>query len=336
MDALQSFVFLTENLPIWVAKLHELSRQVAERHAEFTKLSQTSSFTSIRRKKNCSTESLRPNDASLHDNIPLPTPEPLTSPNRVEIKPDSKHIFQQYREEKLRRKRKSGSIASGASGPQRFRTRMSMIVYYDSAIQDGFEMLVRNVASARNNLRKGKLAASFKARLTAMGVEESPFGDHGIIQLRHPNIPQLPKSRNGPYTTEGDIFDAFDLVDKNLETAQSLCEVGAHQFLRDGNCADEIAGTKEQFENCLLLARQHVVVLHTQKAKETEAEEQRQRQAMLSQQPPDRVMHVDEASLGSRKTNITLASSGAIEVDDASDTSSVHVDLTAFRSTRRQ
>lgn len=340
MDALQSFVLLAENLPIWISRLHELSRQVTERHAEFTRLSQTSSFTSMHRKKNGSTESLRPNEASDNENAPRPVPEPPTSPTRVEINPDSKHLFQQYREEKLRRKRKSGSLNSAASGPQRFRARMSMIVYYDSAIQDGFEMLVRNIASARNNLRKGRTAASFKSRLTAMSMEESPFGDHGTIQLRNPNIPRLPKSRNGLYTaTEGEAFDAFDQVDKNLETAQSLCEVGAHQFLRDGNCADEIAETKERLESCVRLAGQQVAVLRTEEEKEKAVEEERQRQAMLLQRPSEQTVEVDQAPVEfvpNEKLHATLAGMDTIEVDEGSDTSMVHIDLTAFRSTRRQ
>ncbi|MCJ1417249.1 hypothetical protein MMC32_003591 [Xylographa parallela] len=337
MDALQSLAFLTENLPIWISRLHDLSRQASERHAEFTKLSQTSSYGSIRRKKNGSTESLRPRDANEDENSPFANPEPFPVSTPLQINPGSKHLFQQHREEKMRRKQKSGSVASGASGQQRFRTRMSMIVYYDSAIQEGFEMLVRNVSSARNTLRKGKTAASLKARMASMGTEESPFGGEGIMQLRNPRIPRMPRSRNGPYATESHTEDPFDLIDKDLETAQSLCEVGAHQFLRDGNCIDEILGTKERLENCLRLAGQQLTALQSEQQQEKEAEEQRQKRALSSADFPREEIKIDLNAVkpgNSVAVHHTLAGMDLIEVDDNTDTTSIHIDLTAFRSAR--
>ena len=338
MDALQTFESLTQNLPIWISKLHELSRQVAERYAEFTKLSQTSSVGYIRRKKNGSTESLRPRDAIEEEKPRFTNPEAPPNSTRIQIDPDNKHLFQQYREEKMQRKRKSASVASGVSGQQRFRSRMSMIVYYDSAIQEGFEILVRNVSGARNNLRKEKTAARFKARMASLGMEESPFGSEGTMDLRNPRIPRMPKSRSGPYTTEDETDDSFDLLDKDLEIAQSLCELGAHQFLRDGNCADEIAGTKERLENCLRLAGRQVMVLRLKQKQDDEIEQRRQQQASLpTDQPKDEMETNSHVFQPQNTVNIhpTLAGMETIEVDDESDANSFHVDLTAFRSTRQ-
>ncbi|MCJ1413156.1 hypothetical protein MMC19_007260 [Ptychographa xylographoides] len=342
MDALQSFVFLTDNLPLWISKLHELSQQVSERHAEFTKLSHTTGFGSMRRNKNGSTESLRPNDLHANDTLPLALSDPAASPKCIDVNPDNKHLFQQFREDKLRRKRKSGSILSdgGASGARRLQSRMSLIVYYDSAIQDGFEMLVRNIASARNNLRKGKTAASFKARMASMGMEESPFGNEGTIELRNPSIPRLPRSRNGPYGIEGYTFEAFDRADKDLETAQSLCELGAHQFLRDGNCVEEIMGTKERLENCQRVSEQQATVLRALKQKEKEEEEdKRNKDAEAKADQEDNIqIEVDKISIGptlAADTQNGMFFTDTIEVDDASDASSIHIDLSAFRSTRR-
>lgn len=353
MDALQSFAYLKDNLPIWTSKLHELSRQVAERHAEFTRLSQTCSLDSFRKKRTGSTESLRPCDTPNHEKSTFAIPDSPVSPVRIEINPSSKHLFREYREEKLRRKRKSSSIMSGASGPQKFRSRMSVIVYYDSAIQEGFEMLVRQISGARNNLRKGKTAASFKARISSLQMEESPFGGEGSIQLRNPNIPRLPKCRNGPYITETNANEAFDQADKHLETAQSLCEVGAHQFLRDGNCSEEIAATKDRFQSCLRVAEQQVKILQAEEQKERE-EEERRKQYLDSQETRDeQVQQMDMDKLEEPQMQVQVEvdkivartpgenfQSGmvgldTIEVDDASDTSSVHIDLTAFRSARR-
>ena len=242
---------------------------------------------------------------------------------------------------------------SGASGSQKFRSRMSVIVYYDSAIQEGFEMLVRQISGARNNLRKGKTAASFKARISSLQMEESPFGGEGSIQLRNPNIPRLPKCRNGPYITETNANEAFDQADKHLETAQSLCEVGAHQFLRDGNCSEEIAATKDRFQSCLRVAEQQVKILQAEEQKERE-EEERRKQYLDSQETRDeQVQQMDMDKLEEPQMQVQVEvdkivartpgenfQSGmvgldTIEVDDASDTSSVHIDLTAFRSARR-
>jgi hypothetical protein len=40
--------------------------------------------------------------------------------------------------------------------------------------------------------------------------------------------------------------DVFDELDKGLESVQSLCEHAAHQFLRDGDCSDEIVKIKDR------------------------------------------------------------------------------------------
>lgn len=227
---------------------------------------------------------------------------------------------------------------------------MSAIVYYDSAVQEGFEMLVRQISGARNSLRKGKTAASFKARLSSLQMEESPFGGEGSIQLRNPNIPRLPKCRNGPYITDINAHEAFDQADKLLEAAQSLCEVGAHQFLRDGNCAEEIVATRERFENCLRVAEQQAAILQAEEQKEKEAEEvrkqylatQENRVGRPQQMEVDKIedplqLEVDKIVVRSPGENLQSGIIGmdTIEVDDASDTSSVHIDLTAFRSARR-
>lgn len=40
--------------------------------------------------------------------------------------------------------------------------------------------------------------------------------------------------------------DAFDELDKGLEFVQSMCEHAAHQFLRDGDCTDEIVKIRDR------------------------------------------------------------------------------------------
>ncbi|KAH6632730.1 hypothetical protein F5144DRAFT_593428 [Chaetomium tenue] len=40
--------------------------------------------------------------------------------------------------------------------------------------------------------------------------------------------------------------DVYDELDKGLEYVQSMCEHGAHQFLRDGDCGEEVANIKRR------------------------------------------------------------------------------------------
>ena len=341
MSAIDSFNYLNDNIPSWINKLDLLSHQVSERYAEFTRLSRTSggSIGSIRRKKTGSTESLRPIDV---DDRLLGTPELETTPEdphapvRVEVNPDSKRIFQDFRDQ-ARRKRKSASIISGASGPQRFRSRLSLIVYYDSAIQDGFEWLVRNISGAMNTLRKGKTAASFKARMTSLGMEGNTFsGGRTDVSLRNPNLSKLPRNSN-PFSTEPSSLEAFDLINKELEAAQSLCEVGAHQFLRDGSCHEEISGTKDRFQSCLHVAQKQMKALKMEEDKERLIEQEKKN--LQTDQ-----INGDGQTEGSAFGNSSLAvdsiasdfGNGAIEVDDAADpNNSFQIDLAAFRSSRR-
>jgi hypothetical protein len=56
------------------------------------------------------------------------------------------------------RKRKTDSIASGGSQAPKYRTRSMIIVYYDSAVQNAFEELVKLISASRNAMRKGKMA----------------------------------------------------------------------------------------------------------------------------------------------------------------------------------
>lgn len=48
--------------------------------------------------------------------------------------------------------------------------------------------------------------------------------------------------------------DVFDELDKGLEYVQSMCEHGAHQFLRDGDCGEEVANIKRRLAETKELA----------------------------------------------------------------------------------
>ena len=352
MNPLDSFTFLTLNIPIWIEKLDQLAMQAADRHSEFLRLSQTPSLISARKKKTGSTESLRPNDTIDLDNVHSTAPVIPSSPLRVQVDPDNKQLFREVRE--ARRRRRPASLLSNASGPPKFRTRMSLIVYYDSAIQEGFEILVRNINIARNNLRKGKVSGGFKFRSSRLdrGTRQGTAG--GDCTTPSPTSTRSWQSNDGVSHAQGKNPTVLDELDKELEAAQSLCELGAHQFLREGNCSEEVEGTKEIFDNCVKIAEQQVMLLRSEDQREQELQEQAIRERNLQkdrEQEQQEKEEMNTASVYSSATGTTdtpsigleekqslpmaLPAIGMIEVDDDSDASSVHIDISAFRSARR-
>ncbi|KAI4247565.1 MAG: hypothetical protein LQ352_006140 [Teloschistes flavicans] len=329
MDALGSFIHLTDNIPDWLSKLDSLAVQVAEQHSRFKRLSHTQ-FTKVRlSKKHDSTESLRPPKDDADDHVPIHFPETSVPPKDIPATsqplPENTLVAKD-----IQRKRKSDSAdLSGASGPQRYRTRSMVIVYYNSAIQEAFESLVRDIASARNNLRKGKTAASFKARmaLIAMGTDDDEDG----YPILNPKLLVKCTPRGSSLAAD----PSFDEVDGHLEAAQNLCEVAAHQFLRDGDCEEELAGTRQRFEDCLKTAKEEADKLQIEDVKEDEGA---RNESPTKTSQPNRtgfrpgVLAADKIQAPRIPT---FPSGGTIEVDDESDKSSVHIDLSALRRTRR-
>lgn len=343
MDALTSFINLTDSIPDWLLKLDQLAAQVAEQHARFASLTH---FTEVKlRRKHGSTESLRPRaddrTPPRTDHVPnvscsgtnkkdqidtamvVDTSMPSGQLDISNINIDSAVILRE-----VRRKRKPRSSFSGASGPRQYRTRSMIIVYYDSAIQEAFESLVRSIASARNNLRKGKTAVSFKTRMAALGMDETLFGGPGDLGL-NPKIIRSRLQRSSQHTSHTEYVPAFEEADQHLEAAQSLCEVAAHQFLRDGDCSDEIEGTKTRFKNCLGVAQREADALRQRKSRESPEN------VADDQMDEPKVIALDEKVDLSAAKVATYADVGTIEVDNESDASSVQVDLTVFRRARR-
>lgn len=348
MDALTSFTHLTDNIPDWLTKLEDLAAQVVEQHSRFIKLTHLTQLKLSRRKRG-STESLRPNDdEDINQTATVPGNDNSSSgdPGILNLNADSAKAMGD-----VKRKRKCSTV-SGASGIRRYRTRSMIIVYYDSAIQDAFESLVRHIASARNNLRKGKTAANFKARMIALGMEENPFMPGNFAMLSSRTMPVPRSSRTGKPTLPPskaaktpERVPAFEEADKNLEAAQSLCEVAAHQFLRDGDCTEEIQGTRLKFESCLRMAQQEVELLRREQQKPEEPEEPKtpkseepKKDGILADQSTTKVVTLNEkVDLSDPQPEIgCYAGINSIEVDDRiSEASSVHLDLSAFRRPRR-
>ena len=348
---LDGFTHLTDRIPSWFTKLDDLTVQVAEQNARFIRASQ---FSDHLEKKHNSTESLRPiDDDDINNSTAFPTNIYVPSnPSHACLSHDSRPKAAANNAlvaAEIRRKRKNNSTHSDVSGHARYRTKSMTIVYYDSAIQEAFESLVRSIAGARNTLRKGKNSASFKARMASLGLDESPFSSPTKFKLMGPKLMRPGTGSHfgrDPLTDNGGA--CFEEADKNLEKAQNLCEVAAHQFLRDGDCRHEINGTRDTFEKCLEVAKKEVERLRTEEARE-EAEEAAKRQARSEETPavevdippnvPIVVDYMDEKAEAKMEptaiTSINLPGAGTIEIDDGSDTESVHIDLSAFRRTRR-
>ncbi|MCJ1312569.1 hypothetical protein MMC25_006243 [Agyrium rufum] len=328
MEALETFTHLLEQIPQFQAKIDHLAIRVAVRHAEFVALSHDIYAQStegsntankrnqvnlpIRKRKNLSTESLR------HDEKKQNTEEhkqdigtdstsrgaatrTATTPfTPVRIDPENKHLFRDVRE--ARRKRRSISVRSSASGSAQQRPKPLLTIYYDSFIQEAFDTLVRNIGSARNSLRKGKAAARFKARMASHGMQETPryvsgnqFGMYTRDIMRSDFLRVSPQ----PFANFEQDFEVYDRIDKELEVAQNLCELGAHFILRDGDCQEEVDGVKERFLVCQQLAAERAVMLRM------EAEKEKTRVEKLKierEQEKERQLREKEAEAEAEKT----------------------------------
>ena len=328
--SLDSLVHLVDTIPDWLTQLNGLAAQVVEQQS---RIPQIPHYPGIRlaRKKHDSTESLRPKHKNIGE-----TDEATIIVNEISLpsrpsQPSSPHKDGAIFLQEARRKRKPNSYCSGASGPQRYRTRSMIVVFYDSMIQEAFELMVRNIAAARNQLRKGRAAVSFKARMASLGVKENPFAAAEDLAMLNPKMTRSsgPRStRTNPDDLGAGAIHVFEEADSHLEAAQSLCEVAAHQFLRDGDCDEEIQGIRMRLENCLRLAQKET---ESWRQKGEEAEVEVEVSSRLKQNFVDMTEKVDlRVAKPANCNNIC-----GIEVDDTSDSSSVHIRLDALRQVRR-
>ncbi|KAI9813696.1 MAG: hypothetical protein M1832_006124 [Thelocarpon impressellum] len=295
-----SLSFITENSPAWVARLDDLTGQIASRQAELSQLAGRPL-----RHKHGSTESLRPK-AGDHDEA--------AREREMALEPSPTLIgdARRYQAHQLRRKRKTASLASG-SGTTTYRTRSMIIVYYDSAVQEAFEMIVRNIGTARNNIRKGKMAAAMRkmtARVDDLAAQTDSTSTENLrAQL---GFARTSRSRSGPEEKK----TVYDEIDAGLDYSQAQCERAAHQFLRDGDCAPEILCIRNKILEINGLAVKEMAALRVADEAERKREEAREREerkqeevAMERDQGETVQVEEDMVRVGGR--------TGAIEVDPA-------------------
>lgn len=251
-DIEKSFTFLQEGIPQWLQDIASVETRVTAMQHDVTKVSVAPS--PFAKHTSESTELVRPGRLGA-------IAEEAASSNAAHTDPVGN------------RKRKTLSVLSGrASGPSRQRHKHMIVMNYDGDMQKAFELLVRAIGTGRNMLRKAKMEAKM-AELAALAggssdEEEEADEDEGEILSKISYRPRISSMRaraaarrtsrlgvsTGPTTPVG----LFDVTDKALESAQSLCEKAAHLTLRDGDCRKELEAVRKNFADVLQTARAEV------------------------------------------------------------------------------
>ncbi|PTB63984.1 hypothetical protein BBK36DRAFT_1171429 [Trichoderma citrinoviride] len=291
IDALKNLV---NNIPSWQTRLDELSSQVDKRQLELAALAEANSTKepetrSLRNKG--SVESLKPkDDGAMHiffteDVAPVQQQQDLATtppqPNRQRRSsppspavakrpafPQSSTDASGASSSRMVKKSRTTSIASADGPRQTYRTRNMIIVYYDSYVQGFFDDLVRFISSSRNLMRKAKMAAKVAQikKLAEMDVpeDENAEGDDKATEAL-PSLRYISSRRYGPTAMRlghpslaGQAPDVFDELDKALEFVQSTCEHGAHQFLRDAKCSEEVSKIQQRIGEVLEMAKKEM------------------------------------------------------------------------------
>ncbi|KAJ9300593.1 hypothetical protein DTO271G3_1757 [Paecilomyces variotii] len=310
MDALQSFAYLSENLPSWITRVSDLATYTAAKHAEFSAEYKKLTHVKPRRRKNSSLHSLRPDDTN--------SPEDVSAANP-----------------RKRRTDEEPSVRSDDDAPPIVRPRHMVVVHYDGHAQKEMEQVVRDIGSARNNIRRGKMSQMVKPGGFAMSMfsklsdpSTTTFGQINAAQTASELAAAVGSRRNTKKESP------FDFADKQLELAQSMCESGAHQFLRCGDCSAELQGVQEKFQILLEMATAEVERLKEEKRlqeqNKTEEEEEEDPNHGSAKDKPTGV-----TAPAAENGKPPAPGSTAIEVDDNASAESISIDLAAFRSASR-
>lgn len=328
------FKFLVENTPTWIRDVEELEREVEGRRVEMEKIPTRVSRSN---KRTTSNESLRENRHPTFDPTCYAMANCMEANSNLEAAHSSNGNVNSYSQGAQyspisQRKRKTPSILSNNTIPIKFRSRSMVIVYYDSRVQATFEKLVRNIGTGRNHIRKARMAARME---TLRAKSEDIYGEEFELPAFRSTRRLGSLSMNGTNTrnnTENNRIAtdaALNEVDAALERAQGFCEKGAHQFLRDGSCHEETAGTKDSFRMLLEIAERELT-RQNQQLQERREEECRLASATLAAAAV--VAPQPEVVI---PATIALAA-GPIEADDDDNDGSydtLNIQLPSFRAT---
>ncbi|PHH74351.1 hypothetical protein CDD82_4968 [Ophiocordyceps australis] len=283
-----AFRNLIDKIPDWQRRLDDLGGQIKCRQAELAVFNAQSpaSVRSRSLRNKGSAESLAPKDdtpwpmdldkTDKTDQIPndkeAPQTRPTTSAQAIPSSPESANRLALHKKAReavaaahpralthANKKRRSSSMISAEGAPPTYRTRNMIIVYYDSYVQGFFDELVRFISSSRNLLRKARMAAKVARikRMAEQEIMEDHGGDQGLSgdalpSLRYMSTRRL--GRLGDTNGDGQAPDVHESLDRSLEFVQSTCEHGAHQFLRDADCDEEIKKIQSRLAEVLTTA----------------------------------------------------------------------------------
>ena len=348
LEPIESFTYLVDNIPQWLKKIEYLHARCDEQYDRFYELTKHGEVKLTRKKKHDSTESLRPKDDTtvpffqVEDAKQLePDPGTVTDALAEAKKSLQSETAAPPTSTQRTLKRKPASALSASSGRDGYRTKSMIVVYYDSAIQEGFEGIVKNISNARSNLRKGRTTAVFQTRMASMAT---PFENPDTLYSAKVMLPSLGRRKDA--ATDKQKFKVYDMVDRDLEEAQNIAERAAHQFLRDGDCNIEMTAIKKRFRAAQKLAEEEVerlknkdessvLIEDSQPANEKGIEQILDHTYPTLPTPPSSLEPIRVEPPPPKQ--IHFAATGTIEVDDAtSDASSIKIDMTAVRRVTRR
>ena len=306
-EALNSFTSVLESIPDWIAELEDLSQKaVASLNQILSTYPSAVSELQPSKRPSKSVSCRSKNSKDIKPSAEKETAQDFIPP------PEVNHLTNSDALRLSQRKRKTASVCSGGhSGPPKFRSRRTTVLYYDGEMQNGLEKLVRAVGTSRNTLRKAKMGAKVDAlsRASSSSSADSSSGEDFsdmIANIRYATS----RSVRIPLTYPGDnVVEAFDRVDNRLEQAQSLSERAAHQLLRDGDCLLEITNAKNQLVEALEMVRAEIPTLQQRAEK---AAKQRKR-------CEGRKMRAAEAVLTEKMNSLSpmvIPANGKLEPDD--------------------
>jgi hypothetical protein len=192
------------------------------------------------------------------------------SPNGASSSSQRKHAREypplsnpKLRAQVKRRQRSSSVLSADDEVKTTYRTRSAIIVYYDSHVQGFFDELVRFVSSSRNLMRKAKMAAKvaqIKRMAEAAVPDDNANNDDKDPMDSLPSLRYMNTRRSGAASRlgAGQPPDIYDTLDKSLDFVQSTCEHGAHQFLRDADCHEEIRKIQKRLGEVVEAAKAEV------------------------------------------------------------------------------
>lgn len=278
-DSLKAFQFISENIPTWIDLLESLEKKITAREDQVSRVPVPAHK---QLKKSGSNESIRLSPAARDAAL-----EVMSAPQDG----DMARPLHGQDPAANQRKRKTESVGSHDSIPSKYRTRSLIIVYYDSEIQKGFEEIVRNIGSTMHEIRKAKNSNRLAAVMIGggwPGLAGAPRSSDGHALLQSLRGGEGIISRPD-VTPDGSIkpLEPLELAGLALEKAQSLCERGAHQFLRDGQCESEIIGTRDRFQEAKRIAEEQIARLSAERKEEHSAEDHKPKDTNKDQRGGD-------------------------------------------------